>query len=133
MRISEDLIDRVLQWVMTVLDAGQDADSDSYFVVMPRAEGSLQQVIAQGIGLAEPEAIVPGIYPVSNYTLLRRAIRKDISHGRCFRGNRRRIPRSFRCSAPSPEVWMAANGQSRLDCNPFAPTASSPAHKRWMV
>src|ERR1035437_2748688 len=43
MRIANDLAGRALNHVINVLDAGEDADSGAYFVVMPRADMSLQQ------------------------------------------------------------------------------------------
>jgi eukaryotic-like serine/threonine-protein kinase len=49
--IAEDLVSRDLQHVMPVLDAGQDADSDDYFVVMPVADGSLQDRLDAGVRL----------------------------------------------------------------------------------
>lgn len=42
LRIAEEITDRQMENVMPVLDAGQDANSDSYFVIMPRADKSLQ-------------------------------------------------------------------------------------------
>ena len=41
MRLAEVLAARELHHVIPVLDAGKDANSDAYFVVMPLAEGSL--------------------------------------------------------------------------------------------
>jgi serine/threonine protein kinase len=48
MRITSDLSGRDLQHVIPVLDAGEDASSGSYFVVMPRAEKTLQGDINRG-------------------------------------------------------------------------------------
>ena len=48
MRIATDLAARTLTHVIPVFDAGEDADSGQYFVVMPRAERSLQTDIQQG-------------------------------------------------------------------------------------
>lgn len=45
MTIADELTGRALRHVMPVLDAGLDPESDSYFVVMPRAEKSLQAVL----------------------------------------------------------------------------------------
>jgi hypothetical protein len=54
--IAVDLGDRSFQHVMPILDAGQDAESDGYFIVMPIAERSLQDRLdAQG-PMSEPEA-----------------------------------------------------------------------------
>ncbi len=49
MRVAEELFDRELLHVIPILDAGQDADSDSYFVVMACAEKSLQDELNQKI------------------------------------------------------------------------------------
>lgn len=48
MRIAADLARRPLKNVIPVLDAGEDAESGGYFVVMPRAQGSLQDEIDAG-------------------------------------------------------------------------------------
>lgn len=42
LKIARDLANRILRNVIPVFDAGQDAESNAYFVVMPIAEGSLQ-------------------------------------------------------------------------------------------
>ncbi|HYN16437.1 MAG TPA: protein kinase [Terriglobales bacterium] len=56
MRIASDLSGRNLNYVIPVLDAGQDADSGAYFVVMPKAEKSLQVDIDRGVTLTDTEA-----------------------------------------------------------------------------
>ena len=43
LRIAGSLASRNLQHVIPVLDAGQDSESDQYFVVMPVAQRSLQR------------------------------------------------------------------------------------------
>jgi eukaryotic-like serine/threonine-protein kinase len=48
LRIADDLAGRDLQHVIPVLDAGQDAETDDYFVVMPMADGSLQDHLDAG-------------------------------------------------------------------------------------
>jgi eukaryotic-like serine/threonine-protein kinase len=48
MRIATDLASRTLTLVIPVFDAGEDAVSGQYFVVMPRAERSLQTDIQRG-------------------------------------------------------------------------------------
>jgi serine/threonine protein kinase len=57
LRISENLILRTLANVMPVLDSGKDANSDYYFIVMPRADKSLQQELMNARALDELEAI----------------------------------------------------------------------------
>lgn len=44
-RVADDLAQREMEHVMQVLDAGEDAESGIYHVVMPRAERSLQDEI----------------------------------------------------------------------------------------
>ena len=63
LRIADDLIGQKYLYVIPVLDAGQDAESDDYFVVMARAEGSLQDAIDVGEinGEAEAAAIMENI------------------------------------------------------------------------
>ena len=48
LKICKELADRQLMHVIPVLDSGQDAQSNSYFVVMPRAEKSLQDELNTG-------------------------------------------------------------------------------------
>lgn len=77
MGLALSLAGRSLNHVMPVLDAGKDAESSGYFVVMPLAQGSLQDALDKGttysdgqtadillqiaIGLAEVEDIAhPG-------------------------------------------------------------------------
>src|SRR5688572_8375425 len=43
--LAKEFIGKNFDHVMPVLDAGQDANSDSYYVVMPVAERSLQDLI----------------------------------------------------------------------------------------
>lgn len=48
LKIAKDLADRKLSHVIPVLDSGQDADSDFYFVVMAQAKKSLQDELDSG-------------------------------------------------------------------------------------
>jgi len=57
LRIAEQLVAREYAHVLPILDAGQDADSDRYFVVMPRADRSLQDELNQRGTFAEREAV----------------------------------------------------------------------------
>jgi len=54
--IASDLAGRSFRHVLPVLDAGQDANTDDYFIVMPVAEQSLQDLIAQKGSITELEA-----------------------------------------------------------------------------
>ncbi len=49
LEIAEVLINQKLAHVMPIYDAGQDSESDFYYVVMPKAQKSLQDEISQGI------------------------------------------------------------------------------------
>ncbi len=57
LRIANELMGRPLKHVIPVLDAGKDAESGFYFVVMLRAEESLQQEIDARGAVADGEAI----------------------------------------------------------------------------
>lgn len=57
LRMAEALVDRSLPHVMPVLDSGLDRSSGRYFVVMPRAEGSLHDYIASRGPLPEADAL----------------------------------------------------------------------------
>ena len=54
--IAAELIDRDLAHVMPILDAGQDAESDHFFIIMPRAERSLQDDLRAGKTWTDGEA-----------------------------------------------------------------------------
>lgn len=56
MAIGAFIADRVLQHVVPILDYGQDANSDRYYLVMPICEHSLQEVINKTGNLLWPEA-----------------------------------------------------------------------------
>jgi serine/threonine-protein kinase len=56
LRIAEELKARTFEHVVPFIDAGEDADTGDYFVVMPRAEGSLQTSVESGGGLAAADA-----------------------------------------------------------------------------
>src|SRR2546429_209287 len=55
--IAQDLAGREFQHVIPVLDAGQDSESDFYFVVMPVATGSLQDHLSKHGPLDDTEAV----------------------------------------------------------------------------
>ena len=48
MEVAGDLAGTDFQHVMSVLDAGEDAEGDGYFVVMPKADKSLQDELDSG-------------------------------------------------------------------------------------
>ena len=48
-RLADDLVGKELPHVILIFDAGQDANSDQYFLVMPRAERSLQDDMNQRV------------------------------------------------------------------------------------
>ena len=49
--VARDLIGRDFEHVLPILDAGQDADSHHYYIVMPRADRDLQNEIDTSSGL----------------------------------------------------------------------------------
>jgi len=56
LRLADELVSRELDHVMPILDCGQDAESDKYYVVMPRAERSLQEEVQSATSWSEIEA-----------------------------------------------------------------------------
>jgi serine/threonine protein kinase len=49
LEMAENLMNRSFEHILPIYDAGQDADSDYYFVVMPRAEKSLrEEIVSRG-------------------------------------------------------------------------------------
>jgi len=65
MRIADHLADRQFQHILPIFDAGLDANSNAYFVVMPRAERSLQDEIDRRGRLANREA-APVLLQIAN-------------------------------------------------------------------
>lgn len=57
MRIAEELAGRQFNNVIPVLDSGQDTESGGYFVVMARAERSLQSLLDNGRVFSEDETV----------------------------------------------------------------------------
>lgn len=56
MRLSLNLAGRSFNHVMPILDAGEDAESGSYFVVMPLAQGTLQEGLDSGTRFSDRQA-----------------------------------------------------------------------------
>ena len=56
LRIAEELKGRTFEHVVPFIDAGEDSETGDYFVVMPRAEGSLQTSVEAGGALAAADA-----------------------------------------------------------------------------
>jgi serine/threonine-protein kinase len=56
LRIAAELADREMEHVLPFLDAGQDSESEGYFVVMPRADRSLLDALRANGPLREVEA-----------------------------------------------------------------------------
>jgi hypothetical protein len=59
--IADELAARVLDHVLPVFDAGQDPDIGSYFVIMPRADLSLEQYLRSQGGCAYQKLHLPAI------------------------------------------------------------------------
>ena len=57
LRVSDDLSGRTLTHVLQTLDTGIDADTGDYFLVMPLAERSLQQMLDDGHVFSVAEAV----------------------------------------------------------------------------
>jgi len=58
LRIADELKGRSFEHVVPFIDAGEDTDTGDYFVVMPRAEGSLQNRVEKGGVLTAADAAV---------------------------------------------------------------------------
>lgn len=75
LKIGQRLMQRELSHVVPILDAGQDAESERYFLVMPICDGSLQDEIDRSQGGVEisilndaVKAIISGLQEVDNIT-----------------------------------------------------------------
>lgn len=78
LRVAEALIDRTYRHVVPVLDAGQDAESDTYFVVMPVATQSLQDVLDARGALPEQEAVSIAIQVVEGLCEISSLVHRDL-------------------------------------------------------
>jgi serine/threonine-protein kinase len=52
LQVADELRGRSFEHVIAFIDAGEDADSGEYFLVMPKADGSLQELINKGTPLS---------------------------------------------------------------------------------
>jgi eukaryotic-like serine/threonine-protein kinase len=80
--IADELATRTFDYVLPVLDAGQDPDTGSYFLVMPRADQSLKQYLrAQGtpLGIADAARILRQI--VSGLSEVPDIVHRDLKPG----------------------------------------------------
>lgn len=74
LKIGKQLLRRDLSHVVPVLDAGQDAQSDRYYLVMPICDGSLQDILDKSgaldldTGLNVIRSIIAGLQEVSDIT-----------------------------------------------------------------
>jgi serine/threonine protein kinase len=75
LRIGEELLRRNIPHVVPILDAGRDAQSDRYYLVIPVCDGSLQDRIAAASGpldlstsLSAIRAIIAGLESVPDIT-----------------------------------------------------------------
>ena len=81
LRVADELRGRSFEHVIPFIDAGEDADTGDYFVVMPRAEGSLQNTVEKSGMLAAADAaavllqIVRGLIEVGE--LVHRDLKPD--------------------------------------------------------
>lgn len=57
LKIAQHLIDGNHEYIMPILDYGQDSESDRYFIVMPQASQSLQDLLDSEISLDEDATI----------------------------------------------------------------------------
>ena len=53
MKVADDLIDRPLEFVITILDYGEDAEGGGIFIVMPKAQMTLQEKMRTGLNPIE--------------------------------------------------------------------------------
>lgn len=81
MTIADDLADRTFAHVIPVLDAGQDADSGHYFVVMRRADKSLQDELDTGKVFGDMEAAETLLAIVHGLTEVSDIVHRDLKPG----------------------------------------------------
>ena len=81
LRIAEELSKEELQYVIPFLDAGQDSDSDNYYVVMPKAEKSLQDEVEKRGNIEESEAIIILSNIASGLAEVKKFVHRDLKPG----------------------------------------------------
>jgi eukaryotic-like serine/threonine-protein kinase len=78
LRMAEELIDKSLPHVIDILDYGLDSESDFYFIVMPRAEGSLEDFALASGPMPESEVVSIGIQLLAGLDELGTVIHRDL-------------------------------------------------------
>jgi eukaryotic-like serine/threonine-protein kinase len=78
LRVADELKSRTFEHVVPFIDAGQDADTGDYFVVMPRAEGSLQNALDKGGPLNTPDAVTVLIQIVKGLIEVGELVHRDL-------------------------------------------------------
>lgn len=81
LRIADELAGKSYTNIMPILDAGQDADSDRYFIVMPCAEKSLQDYIDEHEQLDERMAAVISLEIVQGLDDASDFVHRDLKPG----------------------------------------------------
>ncbi|HYX09528.1 MAG TPA: serine/threonine-protein kinase [Bacteroidales bacterium] len=81
LRIAGEIVEKTYNNVMPVLDSGQDANSERYFIVMPRAEKSLDYLIKEHGSLEEKESIEILLQIVNGLIEVSHLIHRDLKPG----------------------------------------------------
>jgi hypothetical protein len=135
LRMAERLMFGAMRHVIPVLDAGQDADSDRYYIVMARAERSLQdEITSHGGPLPFGEAINAALQICDGLVEVQDIVHRDLKpanvlrHERCWKiadfGIARFIEESTslntlkNCLSPqyaAPEQWRMETATAATD------------------
>lgn len=78
MDIARDLFGKTFSHVVPVLDAGQDAESGGYFLVMPVCDGSLQEEINRSGGVPLDKALVASRAIVDGLLEVQTLVHRDL-------------------------------------------------------
>jgi len=78
MKVASDLAGRQLNYVIPVFDAGEDPEANAYFVVMPKAEKSLQAEISSGIVFSTRDAAQVMLDVAKGLTEVRDIVHRDL-------------------------------------------------------
>ena len=81
LRLAEELVGRTLTHVIPAFDSGQDSESDSYFIVMPRAEKSLQDEVKSGRSWSDQEAAAVLLEIVKGLDEVADIVHRDLKPG----------------------------------------------------
>lgn len=81
LRLAEDLAERTFTHVIPIFDSGWDSESDSYFIIMPQAERSLNDDVKSGHSWSDQEAAAILLQIVKGLDEVADIVHRDLKPG----------------------------------------------------